>query len=182
MPFDPRTALGQQPPAPVSINSFAPPRNRTPMLVTIVALVALALVIVGGLVFRGAPPLPTPTPSPTPTVTAAGPGHPFDTPDGRYKGRWEITQERWNPDGLHLEVRIFADEGPISFSFTAFANDSAEIVDPEPSTTQPDLRRGSVRDGGSERGWIYFPMTRGDATIILATAAGRQMSALSVKG
>ena len=51
--------------------------------------------------------------------------------------------------------------------------------------TVPDGGGASVpqlRGGRCSCGYVFFPMARGDATIILATGTGRQMSALPVKG
>ncbi len=181
--FDPRRALGEQPPAHVSIGEFAPPSNRTPLLITIAALVTLVLVIAGGLYVRSLPAAqPSTSASPTPASTSTGPGHPFNTPDDRQKGRWEILSSNWIDEGLIVELGIYSDDGSISFSFMAFSNASAEVVSPASSPREPDIRRGTASPARPSTGYVFFPMSRGDATIILANGAGRQMSALAVKG
>lgn len=180
--FDPRRSLGAQPPASVSIDQFAPPPNRTPMLIILAALITLVLVIAGGIYVRS---LGTSEPSAGPTpgrTTAAGPGHPFTTPDGQQSGRWEILDSAWTDEGLQLELRIESDKGPITFGFMAFANASTDLVTPTSSPRSPDIRTGTASPARSTTGYVFFPMARGDATIILTNGIGRQMSALAVKG
>ncbi|MFT4295007.1 MAG: hypothetical protein QM582_06300 [Micropruina sp.] len=166
----------------MSIGQFAPPPNRTPMLITVVALVVLVLVIVGGSYVRSLPES-TPSSSPTPSQTAsAGPGLPFNTPDERQKGRWEILDSEWTDEGLQLQLRIYSDGGPITFGFMAFANATTEVIRPTSSPRSPDIRTGTASPARAATGYVFFPMSRGDATIILTTGTGRQMSALPVKG
>lgn len=180
--FDPRRALGEQPPASVSISQFAPPPNRTPVLITVAALITLVLVIAGGIYVRSLPGA-DPSPSAGPSQSAsAGPGHPFTTPDGQQSGRWEILDSAWTDEGLQLELRIHSDKGPITFSFMAFANASTDLVTPTSSPRSPDIRTGTASPARAVTGYVFFPMARGDATIILANGAGRQMSAQLVKG
>ncbi len=179
--FDPTRRLGEAPPRSVSIDEFRPPTNRTPLLITIAALVTLALVVLGGLYIRNQPIQPTPSPSPSQT-TPAGPGQPFTTPNGQQNGRWEILDQQWTDEGLQLQLRIHSDKGPITFSFMAFTNASTQIVEPTSSPNSPDIRTGTASAARPVTGYVFFPMTRGDATIILATGSGRQMSALPVKG
>lgn len=178
--FDPTRALGEAPPQSVSIDQFRPPPNRTPMLITIAALVTLALVIAGGLYLRSQPSQPRPSPT-TSQTTPAGPGQPFTTPSGQ-PGRWQILEQQWTDEGLQLQLRIYSDQGPISFSFMAFTNASTQIVDPVSSPLSPDIRTGTASPNKPVTGYVFLPMPKGDATIILATGTGRQMSALPVKG
>ncbi|MFT3970001.1 MAG: hypothetical protein QM695_06915 [Micropruina sp.] len=180
--FDPRQALGAQPPAPVSINQFAPPPNRTPLLITIVALIVLVVVIEGGIYVRSLSSA-EPSASAGPTTTApAGPGQPFTTPDGRQDGRWEILESTWTDEGLQLRLRIHSDDGSISFGFMAFSNASTDLIRPTSSPRSPDIRMGTATVQQPVTGYVFFPMSKGDATIILANGSGRQMSALTVKG
>lgn len=178
--FDPQRALGEPPPARVSINEFRPPPNRTLLLITIAALITLVLVIAGGIYVRSLPEQ-QPSASPSPSQTSAGPGQPFETSDGR-KGRWQIVESTWTDEGLQLELRLYADDDNITFSFLAFANATTEVVAPSHSPESPDIRTGTVTKTQPVTGFVFFPMPRGDATIILANGAGRQMSALAVKG
>lgn len=178
--FDPTRALGEAPPQSVSINQFAPPPNRTPMIATIVALVVLALVIGVGSYVRSQPAQPSASPSATPTASAE-PGQPFSAPGGQ-QGRWQILDQKWTDEGLQLQLRIDADSAALSFSFIAFANASTTVVQPTASSASPDLRTGTAAPGRPATGYVFFPMPREDATIILATATGRQISALPVKG
>ena len=180
--FDPHRALGEPPPASVSIGQFAPPPNRTPLLVTLAALITLVLVIGGGIYVRSLPTTePSTSPSPAAT-TPATPGHPFTTPDGQRGGSWEILESAWTDEGLQLQLRIHSESGPISFSFMAFANASTRVITPTSSPRTPDIRTGTATPTRSVTGYVFFPMPRGDSTIILANGTGRQMSALPVKG
>ena len=79
-------------------------------------------------------------------------------------------------------MRIHSDKGPITFSFMAFSNTSTEVVTPTSSPLSPDIRTGTASPAQPVAGYVFFPMARGDATIILASGSGRQMSALPVKG
>lgn len=181
--FDPTRALGEQPPPSVSIDQFKPPKNRTPMLITIVALATLAAVVIGGMYIRNQPLQPTPSPSPsTSQRTPSGPGQQFETPNGQQSGTWEILDHEWTDEGLQVQIRITSDGGPITFSFMAFANGTTEVIDPTSSPKTPDLRTGTASPARPSTGYVFFPMSRGDATIILATGSGRQMSALPVQG
>lgn len=178
--FDPTRAMGEAPPQPVSINQFSPPPNRTPVIATIAALVILVLVIAVGTYLRAQPAAPTPSPSVSQTASA-GPGHPFTTPTGQ-GGRWQILDEQWTDEGLQLQLRIHSDSGSISFSFLAFANATTQVVEPTAGSMTPDIRNGTATPAQPVTGYVFFPLPREDATIILATGSGRQMSALPVKG
>ncbi len=152
------------------------------MLITIATLIALVLVIGGGIYIRSLP-ANEPTASASPSRSAAaGPGQPFTTPDGRQAGRWEILDSTWTDEGLQLRLRIHSDDGSIGFSFMAFSNASTDVVRPTSSPLNPDIRTGVASVQQPVTGYVFFPMSRGDATIILANGGGRQMSALTVKG
>ena len=85
-------------------------------------------------------------PSPSQTA-AAGPGHPFSTPDER-KGRWEILDSVWTDEGLQLQIRIYSDSGTISFSFMAFSNAStASSAWPSWIRLRPRLAQPSAQPG-----------------------------------
>ena len=178
-PTDP---FGDPPVQPVRIEDFAPPRSRVPMFVTLAVLAALALVLLGGTLRAYLPVPPASSPTPTVATPSALPGLPFTTPDERARGRWEILDHRWTASGLMVEVRIHVDHGPLGYSFMAFENQGTEVIEPSPGADSPALTGSSIPTGGVETGWVYFLMTRGDATIILANEEGRQMSALVVEG
>lgn len=167
----------------MNIGEFAPPRSRLPLVLTALVLVVLAVVVLSG-VFRTMIPAVTPTLTPTPSAsaTSARPGLPFTTPDERYWGRWEILDHRWTRSGLMVEIRIHVDNGPLGYSFMAFENQGAEVINPSPGADSPPLTGASIPTGGIETGWVYFVMDRGDSTIILADEDGKQMSALVIKG
>jgi hypothetical protein len=167
----------------VKIDEFAPPKSRLPLVLTLVVLLVAAL-IWGATMLRpdaATPAAPaSPTPSATPTPTA--PGLPFLTPDERYAGRWEIVEHRWTDSGLEVEIRLAVDKGPVNYSFLAFENSGVEATSPTPGSEAPQFSGQPIGTGQMESGWLFFPLERGPATIILATAGGNQMSALPVSG
>lgn len=169
---------------PVDIRQYGPRRSPEALLwVLVVALTGVGIIL-GGLYARfGAAPQPTPTPS-APTHTApAGPGLPFEMPnDPRSTGRWEIIDQVWENGGVSLQIRIYADTGNISYGFAAFPNKGEQSFVPLPGTRMPELDSGALSAGESVTGWVFLPLPRGDATILLTSSRGMQMSALGIKG
>lgn len=163
----------------VKIEEFAPPRSRLPLLLTLVVLLVAGL-IWAATMLRPVDPGATPTRSPSPSAT--GSGLPFLTPDERYSGRWEILDHHWIDSGLEVEIRIAVDKGPFRYSFLAFENSGVDASEPNPGSQQPLFSGAPIATGKEESGWLFFPLERGPATIILATDAGNQMSALAVNG
>lgn len=164
----------------VKIDEFAPPRSRLPLVLTLVVLLVAAL-IWGATMLRPAPPAPAAAPTPSATSPTAR-GLPFLTPDERFAGRWEIVEHRWTDSGLEVEIRLTVDKGPVNYSFLAFENSGVEATSPTPGSDQPQFSGLPIETGQEESGWLFFPLERGPATIILATAGGNQMSALPVVG
>ncbi|MCA0253275.1 MAG: hypothetical protein LCH76_13520 [Actinobacteria bacterium] len=182
-PFDPTKPLGPQQHNPTEIHQFAPPRSRLPWLLGLGAvLVAVAIILTATFADRILP-APQPSASPTPASTSAKPsGQPFVTPDGRVDGRWEVTDTRWNDEGVEVNVRVAVERGSLRFSFMAFTNDAAEVLYPQPTISYPEMATAQPIASGEEReGWVFFPTYRSDLTLILATDAGRQISALLVR-
>lgn len=179
----PPTSAPLGPPAQrsVSIQEFAPPKSRLPLVVTLAALLAAGL-IWGGTMLRSPLPAPSPTVTASPSATPAGSGLPFLTPDGERSGRWEILQHEWTDAGLEVEIRLAVDRGPVSYSFLAFENAGLNATEAQPSSQLPRFSGSAIDSGAEERGWVFFPMTRGPSTIVLATGGGNQMSALPVPG
>lgn len=181
-PQDPYRPMGQQPLQRVDIDSYAAPKSSLPIVLTVLAVLAVAAIVLGGLFLRPAP-APAPTPTPTATETAAGPGLPFTMPsNANAGGRWEILDEKWDSEGVALRVRVYADKGTVSYAFLAFANSGQDVIDPQPSQDEPQLTSGVLREGKSATGYVYFPMPRGTGTLVLTTSGGRQMSALPIRG
>lgn len=176
----PAAPLGSPSMRSVKIDEFVPPRSKVPLLVTLIALLAAALIFFGT-TMRPALPGPTAT-SPAPSATDTLPGLPFLTPDDRFSGRWEIVEHRWTDAGLEVEIRIMVDHGPVSYSFVAFENTGVEATDPDPGSQPPRFSGRPIDSGEEETGWLFFPLTRGPATVILADEGRYQMSALSVPG
>lgn len=171
-------------PRPPRIDDYAPPRQRGPVLWIIVAAAVLVVVVLAGIFTRSGSGAASPTRTPSPVgTTPAGPGLPFTMPsDPSSTGRWEILDHVWGPTGVTAEVRVWADAGVVSYGFIAFTNTGADIIEPAETTLQPPLTTGTLRAGGSATGYVFLPMERGDATLILTTAAGRQISALPIPG
>lgn len=179
-PTDP---FGRAAPQAVHIEDFAPPKSKAPLIVTLAVGVALALVILASTLRPGLlASVPTVTPTPSASTTVSESGLPFTSPDERFNGRWEIMDHRWTDHGLMVQVRIKVDRGPLGYTFMAFENQGTDVIDPSPGADSPVLSGRRIPSGGEETGWVYFSMARGDATIILANEAGRQMSALVVQG
>lgn len=174
--------LGRRPLTPVDIRSYAAPKPRAGVLL---ALVAAAVVV--GLVFAAAFLQPRPPPGstpPTPTTRAsAQPGLPFTLPgNANVRGRWEILGQDWEPSGVTVQVRLYADQGVLSYSFVALTNNGAALVPPQPSGRDPELTRGVLQEGETVTGYVFLPLPRGPATLILRTAGLRQISALPIRG
>lgn len=192
-----RPSLGDTPPPPpvqgralggpslpsTNIEEFAPPRSRLPLLIALIAVVVAGLIWAGTtLVAPQLAPSASASPSTRPTATSSGSGLPFVTPDERYTGRWEILRQQWTDSGLEVEIRVMADQGPISYSFMAFGNDDVQATKSQPGSMSPQFSGMPIESGNQETGWLFFPLQRGASTIILLTGAGRQMSALPVSG
>ncbi len=192
-----RPSVGETPPPPpsqgsalggpslpsVNIDEFAPPRSRLPLLVILVAVVVAGLIWAGTtLAAPSSDPSASASPSAHPTATTAGEGLPFVTPDELHTGRWEILHQQWTDSGLEVEIRVMADNGPISYSFMAFGNDDVQATASQPGSQSPQFTGMPIESGSQETGWLFFPLQRGASTIILLTGAGRQMSALPVSG
>lgn len=150
------------------------------MIVAVVAVLA-AVLIWASTTLRPAVPSAT-KPSPTPSATESGPGLPFVSPNERYAGRWEILRYEWTADGVELQIRIAVEKGPLAYSFIAFENSSVTATDPRPGSHTPRFTGFPIETGDEETGWLFFPLQRGEATVILANAGGHQMSALPIPG
>ncbi|MCC6497376.1 MAG: hypothetical protein IT193_14080 [Propionibacteriaceae bacterium] len=178
---EPANRLGGPTLRSVKIDEFAPPRSRLPLLITLIVMLVAGL-IWGATLLRPVTPVPAAGSTATPSQTAAASGLPFLTPDERYAGRWEILEYRWTDSGLEVEIRISVDRGPFSYSFLAFENSGVDATSPDPGSQPPRFSGLPIATGEQESGWLFFPLDRGPATIILATAGGNQMSALPVGG
>lgn len=162
-----------------TIQEFAPPRSRLPLLVAVVAVVVAAL-IWAGTALRAPQPAPAASPSATPSASPTAAGLPFVTPDQRASGRWEVVRHQWTDAGLEVEIRIAAERGPVTYAFVAFGNNDVQATDSEPGLQGPQFSGMPIQSGNEETGWLFFRLDRGPSTIILTTAEGNQMSALPV--
>jgi len=150
--------------------------------VTLVVLVVAALIWGATLLRPASSEASAPSPSASPTATPRAPGLPFLSPDERFSGRWEIVDHRWTDSGLEVEITLAADRGPVNYSFVAFNNDGVDATEASGGSQQPQFSGQPIPSGQTESGWLFFPLERGPATIILATSGGNQMSALPVSG
>lgn len=167
----------------VKIDEFAPPRSRLPLLIALIAVVLAGLIWAGtSLAAPQSGPSASTSPSDRPTATASGAGLPFVTPDELHTGRWEILRQQWNDSGLEVEIRVMADNGPITYSFMAFGNDDVQATSAQPGSQSPQFSGMPIQSGSQETGWLFFPLQRGASTIILLTGDQHQMSALPVSG
>lgn len=151
----------------------------------VLGAVLLAGIVLATLVLRPGPAAPAATPSPArPTVaTSAGPGLPFTMPgDSRAQGRWEVLTTEWTPEGVLLQVTVSCDARTVTYGFIAFSNATSEVYEPGPTARRPQLQTGTLGPGESITGWLFLPLPQGDATLILTTSAGHQVSALPVDG
>ncbi len=179
---DPRQPLGAPSPTSNTINSYVPPRSRTPWLIGIGLVIVVAVIAaLTNLPGTWLAPQSSTRPSVSPSASTTPNGFPFSSKDERITGRWEVLDKRWSDDGLHVELRIAVDRGTLSYSFLAFANQSAEVVYPEPGSDDPALGDGTIVAGQERTGWLYFPTPRDNTTIILGDGLGRQLSALVVE-
>lgn len=151
----------------------------------------LALALVGAaLVGAVAVPLLTPTPrpggsaTPTPSATSASPvsGMPFKMPsDPNSGGTWEILETRWTSEGVSLKVRVTCTQGKCSYGFMAFGQNATTLTRPTTGPDTPELDTGTLQAGETTIGYVFLEIDRRDATLILTTAIGRQISALPIK-
>lgn len=170
---------------PVDINAYAPPKGGGGgWWLALVGAVLVGVVLAALLIRPPQAPQPSPDPVPTPTSTAArGSGMPFNMPGSTQShGRWEVVQHTWQGDGVTVRVRVTADSGRISYAFLAFSNTGTDVYEPLPDAPDPQIGSGSLDAGQSVEGNVFLPLPRADATLILTTAQGRQMSALPIPG
>lgn len=185
-PYPPpgHTPLGQQPLPSDDITRYAPPRQNGPIIAAVLGVVALLVVVAAGLLLPRTPAAPVAAPTPsasTPGGVADRPGQPFIMPNNASAtGRWQVVDHEWTDEGVLVQVRVACDTQTCSYGFTAFPNDGRNSVDPVTSPRQPQLSRGSLQAGQSTTGYVFLPMPRGAATLILTTSAGRAISALPI--
>jgi len=171
---------------PVDISAYAPPRRGPGALWLVLVGVVLVGAVVAALLAR--PTAPTVAPSPSATAPAgagstAHPGMPFAMPGNpAATGRWEVLSHAWSDAGLTVRVRVTCDTDTISYGFMAFANQGADVYQPEAGVREPEIGSGVLRAGGSITGYVFLPMPRGESTLILTTSTGRQVSALPIAG
>lgn len=168
---------------PVDIDAYAPPKRGGGGWWLVLAGVALVGVVLAALLFLPTMPSSAPPASPEPTPSALGPGMPFTMPGSTVShGRWEVVDHTWDDEGVTVRVRVTADGGRVSYGFVAFSNTGTEVYEPLPDAPAPQIGSGSLDAGQHIEGNVHLPLPRGEATLILTTAQGRQISALPIPG
>lgn len=178
-----RAPLGQQPLPTDDITRYAPPKQRGPVLAAVAGLVVLVAVVAVGLFLQRPAPVPGPTPTPTASTPDRSnlPGQRFTMPSNAdATGRWQVLSQEWTSEGVLVQVRVDCDTETCSYGFTSFPNTGATSVNPVASPRRPELNRGILRAGENATGYVFLPLPRGAATLILTTSAGRQISALPI--
>ena len=171
---------------PVDIDAYAPPkRSGGGWWFALIGLVAVGAVLAA--LFLRPPAQRTDPPSPTASTpageAAAGPGMPFTMPGSTQShGRWEMIEHTWTSDGVIVRVRVTADSGRVSYGFVAFSNTGTDVYEPGSGAPEPEIGSGTLTAGQSIEGHLFLQLPQGDATLILTTAQGRQMSALPIPG
>lgn len=179
---DPRQPFNQAAQPSVRVEQFAPqPQPRWGWIVALVVVLIAAIVIIP-MQFRTPSPTPTRTPQPqasTPATPAvAVNGIPFES--GGATGFWQIDKAEWAADAVTVHMTIRVDAGTLSYSFFSFDNTASSVYDPDYSAPG-SLRPGLVAAGSSASGTVRFDVKPGPITVILATSAGRQITALLIK-
>lgn len=179
--------FGPQPLPTNDIGRYRPPGPSRGLLFGVGAAAVIAGLLLAAMFLR--PPAPQPQPTATPNAGAsASPsipakGLPFTMPsDAKSTGTWEIVDHQWTADGVSVHVRVNALTGTCSYSFAAFGKNSSQTTHPAPGDRQPELDAGILRAGESVDGYVFLPLQRGDATLLLTTALDRPISALPISG
>lgn len=181
---------GQTPGPQPSIEDF---RDRRPgsgrkwwivaALVTVIAVVVVALQFLGGDAgdSPGAAGSPTASAttgtSPTPAVSQPATGGATSIPfEGNGTGTFELLKETWDATGVDIEFRVSVDSGQEGFTVFMFNNASMEVADPVLPT------EFTVSAGSPHVGSARFEAVRGPGTFVLANWMGRALTALPIKG
>lgn len=168
---------------PVDINAYAPPKNPNGTRWVIAVAVVVVAAVLAFVFIRPNSDAPAPSPTPSAPEQTAGPGMPFSLPGATASaGRWEVLSRTWDGDAVVARVKITADRGDITYGFVMFSNAGTTVYDPTPGAPAPALDTGTLSAGQTTTGYVRFEIPRGDATLILTTKAGRQMSALPISG
>jgi len=93
-------------------------------------------------------------------------------------GYWQVSPPDWVGDTVTVTMTLTVEKGTMRFGFFALDNQDTNYYEPTSGT----MATGSVKAGDSETGTIVLEMPRGDFTLYLATATGRQVTALIISG
>jgi hypothetical protein len=64
----------------------------------------------------------------------------------------------------------------------AFGNDDLQLAYPTNGAEYPALDLTRVNAGEERVGWVFFPLDKGESTIIMSTLTRSQITALRVQG
>lgn len=177
---------GQRPPS-ASIDEFQAPRSSVakPLMIGLAIVGAIGILLVALQFFGGEP-----TASPSPTVASTPSGSPDTLPtavatsgttipfEGNGEGTFEVLSQNWTDNGLVVEIKVSLNPGQGTESFTtyAFNNESMQVVDPTDTTPF------TASEDQPYTGSFTFTLPEGKATLVLASGAGRALTALPIRG
>lgn len=174
---------------------LAPPPNRLPAVLTVLALAVVAVIVVVGTVLANRNDVRELTPRPaTVPVTSSSPVTTdrieFSTSTGT--GVLEIVDHAWDSDGtdlhapgslLTIAVRVTCESGVLSYgpdSFQAFDRDG-DLVEPEVLADAPTaMELGTLSAGQHVDGTVAFDISRGGVTLLMSAESSRSVTALRV--
>lgn len=190
-----RQASSQEPGRPadtrepsISVQQFAPRRNRLlPILLAVAAVVAFL-----GLWWLASRPDSDPEegPAPTPTISRTAPSVPpsgefaNSTPFGSngMSGTFTVNDSSWDGSTLSVNVTVQLDAGQLKYRFLAMDMASGDIDVMTAGPGSDGLSEGILTEGESITGVIQIVKERGDTQIVLSQTSGDNVTMLAVKG
>jgi len=172
------------PAAPVTPQRY---RANAPLIGVIASLAGLALlvtIVTVGNRWPGTTSTSTPTQSDTQssmpgfTPSPDWQGIEFTSSVSGASGYWQISPPTWVGNTVTVTTTLTVVNSSMRFSFFALDNKDTNYYEPTGGT----MTTGTVQAGESETGTIVLEVPRGDFTLYLATASGRQVTALIVSG
>jgi hypothetical protein len=164
-----------------AINQFAPKRSKAPVLV------ALAGIVIAGVVVytanRPAQPSAQPTPTATKSVTASATprdGTPF-TVNSSTAGTWKITEHQWSDTGLDIRVQVRLSSGTMRCNFMAMSQSGNQIAHSKVSAKTPNFGTDrTITAGDSATGWMHFQIEHSPTTVFIGVNGNSQVQAIEV--
>lgn len=172
----------------ISIQQFAPRRNRlAPLVLAIVAVIAF--VAIWWLAIRPNPEA-SPEASATPTATRTMPSMP---PSGEYAnstpfssnglaGTFTINDSWWDGSTLSVDITLQVDTGVLKYRFLVMDMASGDIQVMSSAPGLDGLSEATLSAGQSISGVVQVDKDRGDSQIVLSQTTGNNLTMLAVKG